>query len=231
MSISPSRIVLALTLLVALATSARANLIITEVMSSSGAGGTPDWFELTNTGPAAVPLTGYKMDDGSFSFANSVALNGVASLAVGQTAVFFESTATPATEINAFRTFWGGSNSGLPGVQVGYYLGSGAGVSLSSGGDGAVVYNGSGTVVAGPVSFGAATTGTSFGYNTTTQTFGGLSVVGQFGAFNSSSVAPLNIGSPGTIGAVPEPSTMVLSGFGLLALAACARRRRVNRSL
>src|SRR4051812_36455368 len=48
------------------AASAHGALVITEVMSSSGTGGTSDWFEVTNTGPAAVDITGYKMDDNSF---------------------------------------------------------------------------------------------------------------------------------------------------------------------
>jgi hypothetical protein len=36
---------------------------ITEVVSS---GGTSDWFELTNYGPTAVDITGWKVDDSSF---------------------------------------------------------------------------------------------------------------------------------------------------------------------
>ena len=41
---------------------ANAGIVITEVMSSSGSGGTPDWFELTNDGSSAVSLSGWKMD-------------------------------------------------------------------------------------------------------------------------------------------------------------------------
>lgn len=219
----------ALSLFAGFVSYAPAGLVITEVMSSSGVGGTPDWFELTNTGALPEVITGYRMDDGSNSFAASIPLNGVTSIAAGESVVFFESTATPATEINAFRTFWGGSNSGLPGVQIGYYLGSGAGVSFSSAGDGAVVFNAAGVTKAGLVTYPAATTGKSFQYDPVTQLLAGPSVVGVYGAFDSFSVSPLNTGSPGTTGAVPEPSTLALAGCGLLALGLCARRR-ANRS-
>lgn len=53
---------------------AHAGIVITEVMSSSGTGGTPDWFEVTNDGNSAVSLTGWTMDDGSFNIAAAVAL-------------------------------------------------------------------------------------------------------------------------------------------------------------
>lgn len=220
-----SRVFVSFSLAIMLGSSAQAALIITEVMSASGTNGTPDWFELTNTGAASTVITGYRMDDNSFAFGNSVLLNGVTSIAPGESVVFFESTTVPATEIANFRTFWSGSASGLPGVQIGYYLGSGAGVSFSSNGDGAVVYNAGGTVVAGPVSYPSATNGKSFQYDPGTQLLVGPSIVGQYGAFTSFDTTPLNTGSPGTIGSVPEPSTLALAGCGLLALGVCARRR------
>ncbi|MEY4810536.1 MAG: Lamin Tail Domain, partial [Planctomycetota bacterium] len=40
---------------------AHAGIVITEVMSSSGTNGTPDWIEVTNDGSSAVSLTGWKM--------------------------------------------------------------------------------------------------------------------------------------------------------------------------
>jgi uncharacterized protein YjiK len=63
-----------------------ASLIISEV-SPWSSGDSPyaaDWFEVTNTGPHAVDLTGWKMDDNSNSFGNAVALTGVATLAPGR---------------------------------------------------------------------------------------------------------------------------------------------------
>jgi hypothetical protein len=97
--------------------SAQAVLRITEVMSS---GGTADWIEISNIGDANADITGYKIDDGSFSFATSLPLNGVTSIAAGESVIFGESgSATFATD---FRTFWGIDAS----VQVGTYSGSGA---------------------------------------------------------------------------------------------------------
>jgi hypothetical protein len=194
-----------------------AALVITEAMSSSGTGGTGDWFELTNTGAAAVNVAGYKMDDNSFLFANAVPMTGVTSIAAGESAVFIESTtATPADEVTAFRTFWGTAK--LASVQVGTY--SGSGVGLSSTADGVEVFDSAGNPV-NQVSFGVATTGVSFGYNPTTSSFGGLSAAGQFGAFLSAD--PLgNVGSPG---AVPEPASLILAAIGFGGLAFAARRQ------
>jgi hypothetical protein len=129
----------------------QARFVITEVMSSSGS--TPDWFELTNDGSSAVSLTGWKMDDGSFNLAAAVALSGITSIGAGESVIFIESAG--GTGIASFRSFWGG----LANVQVGYY--SGSGVGLSSGGDGVCVFNNLGVNV-NQVSFGAATTGSSF---------------------------------------------------------------------
>jgi hypothetical protein len=128
-------------------------LRITEVMSSSGPGGTVDWFELTNYGDTVADITGCRMDDNSFSFAASVPLNGVTSIAPGESVIFLESSGGAA--IPGFETFWT-----LAGVPIGYY--SGSGVGFSSGGDGVVVFDASGAEVTPRTNFGAATTGKSF---------------------------------------------------------------------
>jgi hypothetical protein len=47
------------------AANAAAIIRVTEVMSSSGVGGTADWFELTNYGDATVDISGWRMDDNS----------------------------------------------------------------------------------------------------------------------------------------------------------------------
>ena len=129
-------------------------LRITEVMSSSGPGGTADWFEVTNYGDTVADITGYRMDDNSFSFAASVALNGVTSIAPGESVIFIESSGGAA--ITGFRTFWDLGEA----PQIGYY--SGSGVGFSSGGDGVVVFDALGAEVTPRTSFGAATTGKSF---------------------------------------------------------------------
>jgi hypothetical protein len=198
-----------------------AGIVITEVMSSSGTGGTPDWFEVTNDGSSAVSLTGWKMDDGSFNIAAAVALSGITSIGAGESVIFIESTA--GAGVAAFRTFWGG----LTNVQVGYY--SGSGVGLSSGGDGVCLFNNL-SVNVNQVSFGAATTGSSFfwgwdaqgaidpNYSAVVSTVG---TIGTQVGFVSADVLG-NIGSLGTAIAVPGPG---LAAFASLALAIRSRRR------
>jgi len=172
---------------------AQAVLRITEAMSSSGNGGTVDWFEVTNYGTTAADITGYKMDDSPFSSALAVPLSGVTTIAPGESVVFVES-ATPATDVPAFRTFWGLADS----VQVGSYTGSG--VSFGSGGDGAAIFNAANTEIT-RVTFGTATTGRSFYYvynssGTMLSTGAPISALGTVGAVTSAN--PLgNVGSPG----------------------------------
>lgn len=206
-------------------TGAQAALIITEVMSSSGVGGTPSWFEVTNIGASAVDITSFRFDDGSFSFIRSVPLVGVTSIAAGQSVVFVE-TDSPLTFIPDFRTFWGGSATT---AVIGSY--AGVGVSLSSRGDGVMVFNSS-EVSEASVSFSAATTGSSFGFDLASYPnqngFGGLSVNGSNGAFTSENILG-NVGSPGVAfpSVIPEPSTLALIGLG----AAFSLRRRRSTSV
>ena len=218
------KIILIISLMAASLTGAQAALIITEVMSSSGTGGTPDWFEVTNTGTSAVDITNFRFDDNSNDFGRSVPLVGVTSIAAGQSVVFIE-TSTPVTTIADFRTFWGGSATT---AVIGSY--TGAGVSLSSGGDGASIFDTSEVSVAF-VSFGAATTGSSFGYDLASYPnqngFGGLSVNGSNGAFISANALG-NIGSPGVAifpSEVPEPSRLGFLGLSFIILLFTRSRR------
>ena len=202
------------------ASAAHANIRITEVMSSSNGNGvpTPDWFEITNYGSSAVDLTGWRMDDGSVNFAASVALSGVSSIGAGQSIIFIESAA--GAGLASFNTFWG-----LSGVSVGYY--SGSGVGLSSGGDGVSLFDTSGALV-NSVTFGAATSGSSFfyGYDSAgaiDPSYNGLiSTVGTIGT----KVTYASGGDTGSIGSalgVPAPGAIALLG-----LAGLAGRRRRN---
>ncbi len=203
----------------AVVSSASADVRITEVMSSSNGLGSPtaDWIEVTNYGSSAVDLTGWRMDDGSFNFAASAELFGVGLIGAGETVVFLESAA--GAGIDAFRGFWGG----LAGVQVGYY--SGSGLSFSSGGDGACLFDLGGNILS-QVSFGAATNGSTFYFgwdaagNLDPAYNGLVSSVGTIGSqvtFTSSG----DTGSLGTALAVPAPGAIALLG-----LAGLARRRR-----
>ena len=200
------------------ASSAHAYLRVTEAMSSSGTGGTNDWFEVTNYGSSAVDVTGFKMDDNSFNFANSVLLNGITSIGAGESVIFVESTSS-SFDVASFQTFWGG----LSGVQIGFYNGSGAGVSFSSNGDGVVVFNASGAEMTARATFGAATSGSSFYFDLAPNT-GIVSTVGTIGTqvTFATTGSLVNTGSLGTAIGVPGPGALALLGLAGLA----ARRRR-----
>jgi hypothetical protein len=203
---------LAMGIALAMAAQARASLVVTEAMSS---GETDDWFELTNFGFDPVNITGYRMDDSGFAFGSSVLLNGITTIAPGESVVFIENSNDAA--IAEFRQFWGGIDA----VQIGRYNGSGVG--LSSSGDGVVVFDGAGIEVTPRATFGSATGGISFGYNPLTSSFGDLSVAGTFGAFISADPAG-NIGSPG---AVPEPTAVATITIAAICLGAITRRWRL----
>ena len=225
------------------ASPATAQIRITEVMSSSGLGGTEDWFEVTNYGTTSVNITGWGVDDGSFNFGTVAALNGVTSIGPRETVVFVETaTADPSAEVAAFRTFWGGAAST---VAIGTYAGSSK--SFSSNGDGVVVFDSAGNEMTPQTSFGAATGGSSFywAYDAAgdfvtgfgTQSAGVVSTVGTIpGSFSdqvtfTSTNVLANIGSPGTaVNAVPEPSSIVLAAFAGLGLAGYAARRRSRKA-
>jgi len=213
------------TTLVAISSPALADVVrITEAMSSSNGNGTPtkDFFELTNYGSSAISISGWKMDDNSFAIGTAVALNGITTIGAGESVVFIESLF--GSDVSSFRTFWGG----LTGVQVGYY--SGSGVGLSSAGDGVIVFDSSAAEVS-RVSFPAATSGKSFywGYNPVTgvvdASYNGLvSAVGTIGAqvtvTSNGDVA--SIGTAIGTAAVPTPGAVALLGLsGLI-----SRRRK-----
>jgi hypothetical protein len=222
--------------LMAAATSSNAAIIITEVdpTGSSNTNYAADWFELSNTGTVAQDITNWKMDDNSGLFANAVALRGVTSIAAGQSVVFIEGNATGTTDstINAnFKSAWFGANTPT-GLTIGNYGGSGVG--LSSTADAVNIFNAAGTLVAA-VSFGASTlTGGTFdnsilqANSTTALTSGAtltqFSTAGLNGAFVSALGS--EIGSPGTISAVPVPAAVWLFGSALIGMTSFARKKK-----
>jgi VCBS repeat-containing protein len=181
----------------------RQEIYVTEVAPWSS-GDSPvgaDWFELTNRGTTAIDLTGWKVDDNSASFANAVALNGLTSIAPGESVIFVEGS-NPTTAESAFIANWFGGTA-PSNLQIGTYTGSGIG--LGTGGDAVNIYDASGTLQAN-ISFGASPTGPTFTtFNNAGYANGSavstLSTVDVNGAFR----APGNddeIGSPGSVGRI-----------------------------
>ncbi|MFZ4521347.1 MAG: SdiA-regulated domain-containing protein [Bacteroidales bacterium] len=177
-----------------------ATVIISEVTPWSS-GNSPigaDWFEVTNTGNIAANITGWKVDDNSNTFGNSLALNGITSIAPGESVIFIE-TANLASTSATFRSNWFGANP-PSGLQIGNY--SGAGIGLSTGGDAVNLYNASGVLQAN-VSFGTSTTIAPYRSfdnaaglnNAVISQLSAAGVNGAFIAVNSSN----EIGSPGRI--------------------------------
>ncbi len=171
-------------------------LIVSEVAPWSS-GDSPfgaDWIELTNTSAHAVDITGFRIDDSSNSFGSAVALNGVTTIAGGESVIFLEGQPTVA---NTFKAAWFGAN--VPaGLQVGTYTGGGIG--LSTDGDAVNLFDAAGNRI----------TGITFGASTTYFTFD--NAAGVSGAINALSVAGVNgaftvggmTGSPGAIAAPYE---------------------------
>jgi hypothetical protein len=217
---------IAAALLAAASSSAHASIVISEVAPWSS-GNSPieaDWFELTNTGASAVNISGWKMDDNSNNFGSSVSLTGVNSIAAGQSVIFIESASS---SINAlFTSTWFGTKPPA-GLTLGNY--SGSGVGLSTGGDAVNIFNASGVLQA-KVTFGASDSVKPFqsfdnaaGLNNAAITL--LSVAGVNGAFVAANDAN-EIGSPGTISAVPVPAAVWMFGSALLGLTGLARKRK-----
>ncbi|MDX1915145.1 MAG: lamin tail domain-containing protein [Methylophilus sp.] len=217
------------TLSLAAATSANAAIIVSEVApwSSGNSSLGKDWFELTNTGSAAVTITGWKVDDGSASFASALVLNGVTSINAGESVIFIESSTSAST---AFNNLWFGAN--VPAnLQIGYY--SGSAIGLSTSGDAVNIYNSSGVLQAS-VSFGASDAVSPFhtfdnaaGVTGAISTLSQVGVNGAFVATNSLTANSITeIGSPGRIAAVPEPETFALLVAGLGLVGFSSRKRQ-----
>jgi hypothetical protein len=188
-------------LLTLLCLSASADLVITEVMSSSahtkpatGTGLNGDWWELTNTGTSAVSLDGYYWDDDTVS--PSYFPSGI-SIAPNQSIIILEDPL--GTQVGSWKIAWGLSTSTtvlssflFPMTIAGSQKFSG----LAPTGDSFILYNPAGIAVA-EVKFGAAVAGRSFVYHQDgTPIYNQTSTSGRNGAY-SSTVSPADVGSPG----------------------------------
>jgi Lamin Tail Domain/PEP-CTERM motif len=212
-------------LILSLTTTTQAEVIVSEVHSTGSSSATyaKDWFELTNTGLASIDITGWKVDDSSNAAASALLLRNVTSINPGQSVVFIETDAAGATDATvtaAFTSAWFGAN-----IPVGFTIGTygGSGIGLGSGGDAVNIFNASDLLVTG-VTFGAGTLGTSFDNAAgLTGPISQLSAVGVNAAFTS--VVGSEVGSPGLVAAIPEPSSLVLLAFGFGATAWVRRRK------
>jgi uncharacterized protein YjiK len=179
----------------------RGSLIISEV-APWASGSSPvgaDWFEVINTTPNPIDLTGWKVDDNSASFAAAAPLTGVTNIAPGEAVIFLETANLAATRA-LFLSNWFGAFPPAS-LQVGAY--SGAGLGLSTGGDGVTLFDATGTLRA-KVTFGASPAGPQFptfdntvGLNDAVLVqLSAVNVRGGFIAANSSN----EVGSPGVGG-------------------------------
>lgn len=191
---------------------ANAAIEITEVAPWSS-GNSPigeDWFELTNTSNIAIDISGWSWDDDSNNPGTSLLL-GVSNIAPGQSVVFVDGNGTSESTV-AFVNNW--FNGTVPSnFLIGYYDGPG----LSTSGDSVYVYDAGNTIQA-QLSFGSSPTGP---YQTFENIAGlSLSQIGVNGAFTAAN-NPLEIGSPGTIAAIPEPQSyaLILAGLGIFGFA------------
>lgn len=189
----------------------RPRLVITEIAPAQSTNGIHrghnDWWELSNLDDFTVDLRGYRFDDGSATLVAAITFtNESLTIAPGESIVFVEGMSA-----KQFRNWWGPSE--LKNTQIVCY--SGAGLGLSSLGDGVVLWNSGATLdpdtIAAEV-FSTATNGVSFGYDPEVGIFGDLSEPGINGAW----VARENgdIGSPGFIRNIPEPRNLTITKVG-----------------
>ena len=179
----------------------RAQLAITEIMSSASTNLGPvlvvqpsDFWELTNFGTNTVNLTGYKWNDnsGGLLAADPLPFQGL-SIGPNESIIFMESNSVAFTTPEQFRSCWNAPAT----LQVALYIGNG----LSSAGDGVRLWDNADQLV-DLIDIGAAERGRSFTYDTATGVFGLLSSNGVAGAFKA--ITTDDLGSPGlTSGVVP----------------------------
>src|SRR5580765_7575284 len=175
----------------------RAQLAITEVMSSASTNLGPglvtqnsDFWELTNFGTNSLSLTGYKFadSDNNLAAADPTPFDGL-TIGPGESILFVQNSVN--TNETSFRDWWGAT---LPaGTKIVFYSGNG----LSSSGDGIRLWGPNArdaADVVDSVDLGEARRGFTFTYDPATGDFGVLSTNGVDGAFTAATAD--DVGSP-----------------------------------
>ena len=208
---------------------ASADLAITEVYAGlSGADGTVDWIEITNTGNTTINTGSFYFDDESQSISDGGLLDSIM-LGAGQSAIFLISDNNQAVDdglygsaIQEFNSIW--NYSGYIGLTNG-------GGSLSQDGDAA--YLPSGTAGSEVIVSAAIFDGSLANFPATIDYSSGsavLSMLGSNNAYESNSFFNDDLGFPGdqvtlvgSVGFVPAPGSAALLLIGGLV---GTRRRR-----
>lgn len=166
---------------------ADAELVITEIMSQS-AHNSPtdcDWWELTNTGPSSVSLTGYSWDDDHQRPGQNV-FAGI-TISAGESIIIRDAVAATG---DPWKDDWG-IGAEVHVYDPTYFGGSFPGLGSS---DGVFLYNAAGVLVAS-ATYPIRTVGFSNEW-AANETSLDLSVVGENGAYQSANASP-DVASPG----------------------------------
>lgn len=213
----------------AVATVASSQVRITEWMydgssfTYAGASQGGEFFEITNVGPTAVSLAGWKYDDDSRDPSVGLDLSSFGTLARGESAIVAEASA------DAFRSFWSlsasvkmiGSNAINLGRadEINLFEASGALVDRLTYADNATPANGPRTQNAsGNVAL--ADAASDLATNAALSTVG--DVYGSYRTGVANNGTTFYVGNPGKYAPVPEPASMLALGIGAVAL---TRRR------
>lgn len=205
--------------LLALAVSARSQLVITEVMSNSdhpGGAGNGDWFEIFNSGASAVDLTGYIWNDANDAATGRAVFPSV-TIASGEAICIVDENTS---NIGAWKTNVWGLASSVQALTKDDFGGDEPFSGLSASGDAIYLFDASSNLLTS-VTFGdSAGGGKTFEWDSSGNSLG-FSVNGENGAF----VAPgdgvggagIDVGSPASVSqSVPVnvPPEITVSPYG-----------------